>query len=168
MYSTSTNILIVILVISVFCILRHANVNSDNNSEHFDVTVGKNKNRRTERIKRLNDSRCCNGRFYVNCHACGRRRIIQELYGNRHRRTGCGCNKDGKGFCSDVCKQRGEKTMSFYNDRYVDKDQIFCYNCLRDRYIPSDGVSFTPFAKNYVYWPTLEDPVNGVPSSDGY
>lgn len=116
-----------------------------------------------QRIADTNNRRNNEGRFYVNCHACGRERVMQELYGKdtRPKKNNDSQNK----YCIDDCGFRSNNTMSFYNNNYVDSDNIFCYNCLLDNYFPPDNVTMTPFAKNHIYWPSLEDPNNGVPYS---
>src|SRR5271154_3401274 len=86
---------------------------------------------RAQKIHDFNERRCDEGRFYVNCHACGRERVVQELYGEKPKCNMCkyGTNPTKK-YCIDDCKIRANDTMSFYNKNYIDTDQIFCYNCL--------------------------------------
>ena len=119
---------------------------SDLNVENFDSYKN-----REQRIKDLNDSRGKTGNFYVDCHLCGRARILED-----RKKVCTSCSN--RSYCRDTCKEHQNESMSFFNDRYVDTDQTFCYNCLldsthNDRY----------FLKNYVYWPDVDDPVNGPP-----
>jgi len=152
--------LLVILYFLLFVDQRSDNKKSDvfSETENFQSS-----NDREQRIKDLNDTRGTLGNFYVNCHSCGRKRILEErhklqrdkLHSCQSYRTPC----TGSGTCIGSCKAREHETMSFFNNQYVDKDQIFCYNCLMDN-VHNDRY----FTKNYVYWPDLTDPVNGPPS----
>jgi hypothetical protein len=142
---------------------KKSRVLSDSETENFDSFKN-----REQRIKDLNDTRGKLGNFYVNCHPCGRKRILEERH-KLHRDilnsstsyttscTGSGYTKC-KGMCTGACKEREHETMSFFNNQYVDKDHIFCYNCLMDN-VHNDRY----LAKNYVYWPSISDPVNGPP-----
>lgn len=160
------SVLILIIIISTRNKCDKESYKNYGNYQNYSIKT------REEKIDDTNERRCNEGRFYVNCHSCGRKRVIEELYG-RKPKTGCDMmdnenKKCNSKFCKEdcpSCKNRFNNTMSFYNDNYVDTDQIFCYNCLLDRYFPPDGVTKTPFAKNYIYWPSLEDPNNGVPYS---
>lgn len=113
---------------------------------------------REQRIEELNDTRGKLGNFYVNCHSCGRKRILEERH--KLRRDILNSRQSGlyAGSCTGSCKDREHETMSFFNNQYVDKNQIFCYNCLMDN-VHNDRY----FTKNYVYWPNLNDSVNGPP-----
>lgn len=130
---------------------------------------------RESRINKLNNTRGKLGNFYVNCHSCGRKRILEErhklqsdvLRSCQSYRTPCtgrgvtNCGNSGnetKGTCTGSCMGREHETMSFFNNQYVDLNQIFCYNCLLDN-VHNDRY----FLKNYVYWPSISDPVNGPP-----
>lgn len=169
--SVDTLVQITLLVILYFLLfVDHCNDNEGScvfdpeNTEGFDSYKN-----REERIKDLNDTRGKLGNFYVNCHSCGRKRILEERHkiqqdilrscqSYRTPCTGRGCASGCKGTCTGSCKEREHETMSFFNNKYVDKDQIFCYNCLMDN-VHNDRY----FTKNYVYWPTIRDPVNGPP-----
>ena len=138
-------ILYLMLIID-YCVDYCNRSHHDGNIEGFDSFKN-----RAERIKDLNDSRGTTGNFYVECHGCGRDRILED-----RKKTCNSCTNEN--YCSVACKERENTSMSFFNKNYVDTDQIFCYNCLldndhNDRY----------FLKNYVYWPDTNDPVNGPP-----
>lgn len=142
-------ILLVIIYVLLFTdIVNLSDVQSDNllNVEGFDSYKN-----REQRIKDLNDSRGKTGNFYVACHPCGRERILED------RKKVCrSCSN--RSYCRDTCKEHQNESMSFFNKQYVDTDQIFCYNCLLDS-VHNDRY----FMKNYVYWPDVDDPVNGPP-----
>lgn len=105
-----------------------------------------------DRIKALNKDRGMLGQFYVPCHKCGRERIIEEKKKSRGS-----CLKHNEGYCMDNCADRTKDTMSFYNEKYIDTDQIYCYNCLLDR----DTQLYQRNYKNFPY-------VNGPPGTNKF
>jgi hypothetical protein len=105
--------------------------------------------KRKNTIDKLNDTRGKLGRFYVECLPCGRARILEDR---------ANLLKEKQNYTYNLSQERKYETMSFYNTKYVDKNKIFCYNCLMDN--PENEKHFI---KNYVYWPSYEDPSNGPP-----
>jgi hypothetical protein len=145
-YGVSIDFILFLLTAFVLFVLLFMNICDDDLLENFDSYKN-----REERIKDLNDSRGKTGNFYVKCHACGRKRILQD------RKKICNRCSD-TAYCLDSCKEGQNEKMSFFNNKYIDKDQIFCYNCLMD-----NDHNNRYFLKNYVYWPSMKDPVNGPP-----
>ena len=150
-YLLDNTLYIVIIFIIIILFVYYLYLNRLSNESFKVVKSCEKKNI----IDRLNDTRGKLGRFYVDCPPCGRARILedrtnilkeqlyrqktkQKIYSQKHNEP--------------------NKTMSFYNTKYVDKDKIFCYNCLMDNVDNEKHV-----IKNYVYWPSFEDPVNGPP-----
>jgi len=127
-----------------------------NNKETFDSFKS-----RRERVDELNALRGTLGNFYVNCPPCGRKRIIQERLQRQSDELNKYMLEIDREKCA--CKNKYNQTMSYFNDKYTDKDQIFCYNCLMDN---ADSERY--FIKNYVYWPDIDDPVNGPPTTPAY
>lgn len=138
----------ILLLIILFFILfvNHYNNSNSKVSEHFGSSIS-----REERIKKLNDSRGKTGNFYVECHKCGRQRIL-------HDRKKISINCYDRSYCADLCAKSKNETLSFYNNKYIDSNQISCYNCLMD-----NANNERYFVKNYVYWPNIKDRVNGPP-----
>lgn len=94
-------------IISV--LVLHAILYSDCYAEYFDNVVGKTP-------EELNTNRGLLGTFYVDCHKCGRDRILEDN------------NKQIRKFKQNK-KHDITDSMSYYNDKYIDmKNQ--CYNCL--------------------------------------
>lgn len=91
------------------------------------------------------------GNFYVDCHKCGRERLIQE---KEDLNKECDYNNEGN-YCKSNCKDKINNSMSFYNNAYIDKNQINCYNCLLDE----DSQKYMRNMKNFPY-------VNGPPGTN--
>lgn len=174
--AVNMSVQITLLIILYFMLyVDHCNASTNGNHcdknntfEEFDSYKN-----REERIRDLNETRGKLGNFYVNCHSCGRKRILEERhklkqnilkncqsYSTPCQGSDCKgtCQGTSRGTCQGTCQGREHETMSFFNNRYVDKNQIFCYNCLMDN-VHNDRF----FSKNYVYWPKTNDPVNGPP-----
>lgn len=152
-------IILIIIYLLLFTNLRQSgsDIRSNPDIENFDSYKN-----REQRIKDLNDSRGKTGHFYVDCHPCGRERILEDrkktCTGDPSLSQSSQSSQLSRSYCRDTCKERQNESMSFFNNRYVDIDQTFCYNCLMDR-THNDRY----FLKNYVYWPDIDDPVNGPP-----
>jgi len=143
--------------------------------------------RRQKEIKKLNNNRCTEGRFYVDCHSCGRKRVLDDMLDYNidiHRQY-------DRQICMSPCSKGTDKKMSFFNSHYVDSDKIFSYDSNiidsneknKERiqtYGLVDSKSTKAFKQSklclngkdvyekkydgtYVYWPTLDNPVNGPP-----
>ncbi len=94
------------------------------------------------------------GQFYVDCPKCGRARVIQEK-DNLHKTGDIYGNPT---FCLHGCKDGiNNDTVSVYNDKYIDKDQVFCYGC------PLDNET-KAFYRNYMNFPYD----NGPPGTGTY
>lgn len=114
-------------------------------------------NKMRNKIAELNRGRNYEGRFYVDCHKCGRQRIEEDI-NNRV----CGNDKDQHKYCSVNCVGGKERAMSFYNNKYVDRSKIFCYNPLIDECEKNSSYE-QDYGGTYIYFPTIADPVNGPP-----
>jgi len=148
-FISDDNFTLKILLLIILCFILfvdHSNNSHLKVSEQFGSSIS-----REDRIKKLNDSSGKTGNFYVKCHPCGRKRILED------RKKACRKCYD-RSYCSDPCTERKNETMSFFNNKYIDSNQISCYNCLMD-----DANNDRYFLKNYVYWPSIKDPVNGPP-----
>jgi hypothetical protein len=138
--------------------IRHKNTEGYHNmNNNTDNNTDNNMSKRQKKVIELNNGRNTEGRFYVNCHGCGRDRIMDDRLNDR-------INKQFKkrDMCSRPCTEGSERKMSFFNDKYVDSSKIFCYNPLieedeKNRAYEQD------YGGGYVYWPDLSDPVNGPP-----
>lgn len=174
--------IIISLMLVIMYVLLLINFDDENNDVEDYINTQDNsfQTRRQQKIKELNDGRNTEGRFYVNCHKCGRDRILDDRFNNLKRRE-----LEQKEMCIKPCTNTPEKSMSFYNENYVDSSKIFCYNCLIDedeknssriqtygdpyadfksfRIRDLKGTYAKPYDSLYVYWPTLNDPVNGPP-----
>lgn len=106
---------------------------------------------RDKRLYDLNRDRGFTGRFYVKCHDCDRNRAIEEK--KRHESPSPHKNL----YCMTKCCDRTKTndTMSFYNNKYIDTDKIFCYNCLGDD-------KTHKLVRNFRTFPAI----NGPPDSD--
>jgi hypothetical protein len=125
---------------------------------------------RQMKIKELNNNRCSEGRFFVNCPSCGRNRILDDKMDKIDNKINNVIRKCK--FCTRPCIKDIEKKMSFFNQHYIDSDKIFSY---AGNLIDADekNASFVqsfgrhpyelPYNRSYVYWPSLDDPVNGPP-----
>jgi hypothetical protein len=145
--------IIIILIIIYFLLFAVTDQTKSDDRSNLDIENFDSYKNREQRIKDLNDSRGKTGNFYVDCHPCGRARILED-----RKKVCTGDSNSSRSYCRDTCKERQNESMSFFNNRYIDTNQTFCYNCLldsthNDRY----------FLKNYVYWPDIDDPVNGPP-----
>jgi exonuclease III len=109
-------------------------------------------------IDKLNDTRGKLGRFHVDCLPCGRARILEDRADILKEQQKKKQNLHNQILHQEHNQERKHETMSFYNTKYVDKNKIFCYNCLMDN--PDNEKHFI---KNYVYWPSFENPINGPP-----
>lgn len=100
-----------------------------------------------DRITKLNNTRGTLGNFHVACHKCGRSRIIDEKIKMNHV----------KHHVKHNIKNKTNGTMSFYNKKYIDTDQIYCYNCLLD----TDTQSYLRNHNNFPY-------INGPPGTNKF
>jgi len=142
--------LVLLLFIYILIAYLVKNYLFDDRFEQFEQT------NRERRIRNQNKVRGTLGYFYVQCHGCGRDRIIQE----RGAKT-CNCPLDGgRPYCLAGCKDRANMTMNFFNDKYVDTDHIYCYNCLMDDSEYWNRMS----VRNYKDFPS----VNGPPQTNNY
>jgi hypothetical protein len=105
-----------------------------------------------DRIAALNKNRGQLGQFYVQCNKCGRDRIVEEKRKSKKQHM-----VQNKGYCMNGCKDTVGNTMSFYNKKYIDTDQIFCYNCLLDK----DSHQYVRNYRNFPY-------VNGPPGTNEF
>lgn len=110
------------------------------------------------KIAELNRGRNYEGRFYVDCQKCGRHRIEEDITNNKV----CGNDKDQNKYCSVNCVGGKERAMSFYNNKYVDRSKIFCYNPLIDECEKNSSYE-QDYGGTYIYFPTIADPINGPP-----
>jgi hypothetical protein len=159
----------IILLGSLFVVLYFDYNSSDTtectDKEGFISTDGSNsdsdkepKTNRQIKIDELNRNREFEGRFFVKCHGCGRDRILEDsrdidrMMKQRSRRYG-------------PCRDVKHRSMSFYNENYIDSSKIFCYNCLIDQDDKRREAepNYGDPESSYVYWPRFEDPVNGPP-----
>ena len=127
-------------------------------NEHYSKPL----TRRQQEIRRLNNNRCTEGHFYVDCHSCGRDRVLDDKLDVTIDR----CLSLG------MCPELREKKMSYFNTHYVDSNKIFSYGGnlidVDDKNIAriqtyGSNVYAKPYDGTYVYWPRLKDPVNGPP-----
>ena len=77
----------------------------------------------SRKIKELNEHRNTEGRFYVDCHKCGRDKILEDMINNQ-RTVYLKSNKTPH----TPCTHGREKTMSYYNEKFVDSSKIFYHN----------------------------------------
>lgn len=110
-----------------------------------------------ELIDEINASRGTLGTFYVDCPPCGRGRIIEDKEQKQQNDydTYMMVAKLSKYSCG---QKPSYKPMSYYS-RYIDNDVKPSYNGLMSN---PDNERF--FIKNYIYWPDIDDPVNGPPA----
>jgi hypothetical protein len=131
----------------------------DDRFEQFEQT------NRERRIRNQNKVRGTLGDFYVQCHGCGRDRIIEERgaknLGAQNFGKTCTSPLDSRRpYCLAGCKDRANLTMNFFNDQYVDTDHMYCYNCLMDDSEYWNRMS----VRNYKDFPS----VNGPPQTNNY
>lgn len=130
---------IVLIVLLYFLLLADKCYDNGESSECFG--------RDHDRIYDLNKDRGRLGNFYVNCHQCVRDRLLEEEKQSREKCEQC----DGANYCLANCTQETEKTMSFYNKKYIDNDMIYCYNCPLDK-------NTQLFLRNYDNFPYINGP----------
>lgn len=164
---TSTKIFLLLvlyfLLLADYCNSIHNTYSKEGVKEGFidaddDYAVDQSLTRREKRIQALNATRGMDGNFYVQCHKCGRGRLLEDRQQKELAKNLCpgclsGVSKDG--FCLGNCKQKEHQTMSFFNKQYIDTDQIDCYDCLLDRHAQLT-------IRNIMDFP----PVNGPPQFD--
>ena len=147
--------LLLFLYIALYMDYKMDKLDKSMSGEHFTSDDGL--TRRQRKIKELNDNRNTEGRFYVNCHSCGRDRVLDDKFNNLRRRY-----MRSREMCMSPCTVSREKTMGYFNEKFVDSSKIFCYNCLIDSDEKNRAYE-QDYGGSYLYWPTLEDPVNGPP-----
>ncbi len=112
--------------------------------EDFDTTKEK-LTPRQKRLNFLNKDRGKIGHFLVNCGRCGRKGILDKISEVANSNPDCPYNLDqyngnqyngdemyGKAQSCPGCPKKCNETMSFFNNKYIDTEQTFCYNCLLD------------------------------------
>lgn len=100
---SALSLLLIVMFILIMCI--------------FSKTV--NFNERFDKINNLNKTRGKLGKFLVDCDDCDNK---------KYQYVDSYCKND----MNDNLNNFKNSTMSFYNDKYIDKNVIYCYNCLLD------------------------------------
>ncbi len=127
------------------------------------------KTNRQKMINLLNNNRYNEGRFFVPCKCCDRRynsinesKICpsQKYYPidetNSHNMPVSYCNKS---YNKSYNKSNHDGGMSFYNSKYVDNTKTNYH----DYHINDKNKYDDPVLSDYVFWPSLYDPINGQP-----
>lgn len=123
----------------------------------YNTLPDKNRINNGTHIQRVNDrlikNRNTEGRFYVDCPNCDNTNIFTNTIVDTNVNTKID---------TDIIIDKKRKTMSFFNDNYVDDSKIFCYNCLIDS--KDKNLAYEQdYGGTYIYWPDFENPVNGPP-----
>lgn len=125
---------------------------------------------RQKRLNFLNKDRGKLGRFLVNCGRCGRQGILDKIAEVSKSSPDCpyaldwynddqynGDENQGSANRCPGCPKRCNQTMSFFNNKYIDTAQTFCYNCLLD-------TDTHMLIRNYKDYPS----VNGPPGTNSF
>lgn len=155
----------IIGLIIIYCIV--------NNSvrEDFDVVQEEKLTPRQKRLNFLNKDRGKTKQFLVKCGRCGRQGILDNIAETMKNPPDCpyslgqydsnqynGDEMYGKAqSCYGCPDEKCNETMSFFNNKYIDTEQIFCYNCLLD-------TDTHMLIRNYEDFPY----VNGPPGTNSF
>lgn len=139
------------------------------NNENFDDVSDKISTRQRH-LNFLNKDRGKIGHFLVNCGRCGRQGILDKISEVSKSSPDCpyatdqynggqynGDEMNGKAQSCNGCNHKCNDTMSFFNNKYIDTKQIFCYNCLLD-------TDTHMLIRNYQDFPS----VNGPPGTNSF
>lgn len=134
----STQYIIAIICIGVLIYIYRSTL-----FEHYSNYIdGEKLTKRQKTIHLLNSQRGEYGRFKVDCDSCDR----SNEYFNTE---------------SSIQKECDKNTMSFFNDKYVETSQIYCYNCLISAN-DKNKEAIQTYGSTYVYDASLNDPNNGA------
>lgn len=136
----SLKIVIILLFIIAIIYVYHSKM-YENYSNYGDDTKLSN---RQKTIHLLNKQRGELGRFKIDCDSCTTT-FMNEL------------TKLPK-------KSTDKKTMSFFNTKYVEIPQTYCYNCIIDADSKNkESIQTYGSSSIHTYKKLLNDPINGPP-----
>lgn len=140
--NNSMDIITKIIIILLLHSILYSDYYSDYYNEYFGNTINTTSN---HQIQELNKDRGTLGNFYVNCHKCGRDRILEDKQNIKQH------------VCiSNANQHKIEDSMSYDNNKYISNENQ-CYNCLLDN---NNLISI----RNYKDFPY----VNGSPGTNFY
>jgi hypothetical protein len=103
----------------------------------------------------LNKDRGKIGHFYVKCGKCGRQGVLDKISDvSKTCHDGCPYVSDNE---THGKTEDWREPMSFFNNKYIDTQQISCYNCLLD-------TETHRMIRNYKDYPY----VNGPPGTNSF
>ena len=143
---------------------------SINSSINHDET----KTNRHRMIDLLNRNRYREGRFFMPCECCDKRTMKNiEYKRSPTKKHNPNIDIDSQNLkLDDHCNvlygsNKHDGGMSFYNSKYVDTTKTNCYGCIinvKDKMISKiQHYGDEPVISDYIFWPTLESPINGAP-----
>lgn len=165
-------ILILLLLFVIYTEIEKSYFNQDiieEQKEGFhNLDAIETKTNRERIIDLLNNNRKTEGALYVPCRDCNSKSKKISLLSDDDRRcrlSGIDINDITYGNVYNQCKSNDNKGMSFYNNKYVDSTKINCYGCLvsQSDKCRSKIQHYGDDRSDYLFWASLEDPVNGPP-----